>query len=715
MHASPQSISFDEVEPHRYLPVNSRATIAGACELVLARPDDFADALKWLNEEYSEAAVAGRELQNSERTYKLRLWDLRYRRDRYETFPRRLALRAADPRTPEPRRLALLVTFYSVRDLAHLTPEFIVHLSKHPDAVRDWVVELTVEGLGGARLRDGQIVLSNDRREGDVAIDAANVETAWRFMDERCRETIQHIKAERQERDAKIPEQVKCRGYRLRRAVQDVVENGLPAGCEERKHARRVVLLACLLVYQHELPLAGEFASWQWESEGSMFAQLVGSVYVPGRESALFNPAYRRGERFDASCLNVPDFEGFSNLVGRAVRILQRANDVNQPPVTPPTDALQTMVIEDFRRLCRFMTALIVKEIPPEVQASTRVELGQGHDPTPEFMLWRETRLLAERCITYLAEARSALVRRGTLSPDRNSKLDDAQNALSDLIGSISHPELPNWTSAPCHSGRTGESELEKFNNEMAMLFDHARVAITRFTDWLTSVSSEFVTLDTAPSKIGPEWTVSANFETPITSKSMPQKSLTNSTSELVSWTQPDLDRAIRQYKTERAARYNHLYEAVRRNKPGAMNEAQRQYGRNAIARALKVKSKTMVSNSPVWLAIAKDLGFPLHRERHAQGTRRTQRPGRIGHDIAVEEKSGTPVEGSDHAPAYQLLETAERQETIYLINVMSRSGRNEQEQMDRQKAADDLIQRLQRGDCTDDKARQIVAMVLNS
>jgi hypothetical protein len=329
-------------------------------------------------------------------------------------------------------------------------------------------------------------------------------------------------------------------------------------------------------------------------------------------------------------------------------------------------------------------------------------------------MLWRETRLLAERCIPHLAEARSALVRRGTLSPNRNSKLDDAQNALSNLVGAISNPQLTNWTSAPRHSGRTAELEPEKLNNEMATLFDQARVTLTRFTDWLTSASSELVTLETVSSKIATEWTFGASFETTITSKSMPTELPTSTTSKLVSWTQPDLDKAIRQYKADRAARYKELCDAVKRNNPRAKKDAQAQYGRNAIARALNVRSKTMVSKSTAWLAIAKDLGFPLHRERHAKGTRRTQTPGRIGYDIAIEDKSATPAEGSDHAPAEQPLESAERQETIRRINAMTRSG-SEQERVDRQKTADDLIQSLQRGDRTDDQVRQIVELAFIS
>jgi len=493
MDALPNSVTFDDVEPQRFLPDKARAALASACEIVLERPGDFADALAWLNAGYSEAAMLDRELKDSERIYKLNLWDLRYSRDRCDTLPRRMALRAGNPKLAESRRLALLVKYRSVRELEHIAPEFIVDLSKHPEKVRDWVVQLTISTarFRGMRLRGGEVIISNDRREDDAVIDAANVEAAWHSMDEKCRQSIQRLKAERLERNADARKRVKDRGWRLRCAVRDVLEAGLPAGKEERKHARRAVLLASLLSYQHELPLSGEFGSWQWNSEGSIYATLAGGTYVPGRESALFNPTHRHDEPFDAGCLNVDGFDGYADLVGRAVRILRRSNqaDPSVPVMSPSAEKI--MVIEDFRRLCAYMTAMITLQIPADVRALAKAEHEEGHGVSEEWMLWRETRVLAERCITNLAEIRRALDGRGTLTTDRVGKLDGAQEALSDLIGSISNPQLPSWTSAPQHSGRPAESAMEKFNNDMAAMFDKSRVTITRFTDWVNSASSE--------------------------------------------------------------------------------------------------------------------------------------------------------------------------------------------------------------------------------
>ena len=181
----------------------------------------------------------------------------------------------------------------------------------------------------------------------------------------------------------------------------------------------------------------------------------------------------------------------------------------------------------------------------------------------------------------------------------------------------------------------------------------------------------------------------------------------------LRAWTQPDLDNAIRQYRADRAASYAALRDGLKRNSPAAKKAAKEVYGRNAIARALGVKSRSMVSKSPAWIAIAQDLGLELHRGL-VTGTRRTAKPGKIGLDMAVEQKSLDPAGGADNAPAEAALETLERQETILQIKHLARAGRTDKEKADNQRAADELIQRLQREECTDDEARQVVEMVLN-
>jgi hypothetical protein len=718
MDALSSGITFDDVEPQRFLPDKARAALAAACELVLHGPNDFADALTWLKAGYCEVAMLDRELKESERNCKRHLRDLRHSGDRCDTFPRRLALRTSNSRLVESRRLALLVKFRSVRELEHIAPQFIADLSKHPEKVRDWVVRLTIEtaSFRGMRLRGSKVVISTDRRADDAVIDATNVEVAWRSMDENCRQSIQYIKGKRRERDAIARKQVTNRGWRLRCAVGNVLEAGLPAGKEERQYARRAVLLACLLSYQHELPLAGEFGSWQWNSEGSMYATLGGGVYVPGRESALFNPTRGHDELLDAGCLNLAGFDEFVDMTGRAVRILRRSNTNVQSHAEKTTSTSEkNMFVEDFCRLCGYMTALITQQVPAEIQTLAKAEQEAGHGVRENWMLWRETRVLAKQCITHLAEIRRTLVDRGTFTTERVDKLDGVQEALSDLIGSISNSQLPGWPMAPQHTARSAESDEKQFDHGQAEDFDRARITITRFTDWLKSASSELEQAYIMPQGGAVlQVVVNSDPEAKALRERTRAKTPTSGVPELRPWTQKDLDNAIRQYKADRAARYADLCEAVKNGKPGAEKQAKKAFGRNAIARALGVKSKAMVSKSPVWVAIAQELVLPMNRNRLAQGTRHTQKPGKVGLEQAVDEKSAKLPERSDNLPAEEPMETAERQETIRRINKLAIAGKTANERTSNQHSADELFGKLQRGEYSDDQVRQIIEMVLN-
>jgi hypothetical protein len=188
----------------------------------------------------------------------------------------------------------------------------------------------------------------------------------------------------------------------------------------------------------------------------------------------------------------------------------------------------------------------------------------------------------------------------------------------------------------------------------------------------------------------------------------------------LRTWTQEDLDNAILEYKARRADQYKNLVEGIRgdpklgiRPSPAAKKAAREVYGRNAIARALGVKSPSMVSKSPAWMTIANELGLELRRGR-ARGTRHTARPGKIGHEIALERKSATPAPGAINAPADDAWESAERQETIRQINRLARSGRTAKQKADNQRSAEELVRRLQCEEYTDDQVRQIVAIKLS-
>jgi hypothetical protein len=150
------------------------------------------------------------------------------------------------------------------------------------------------------------------------------------------------------------------------------------------------------------------------------------------------------------------------------------------------------------------------------------------------------------------------------------------------------------------------------------------------------------------------------------------------------SWTQQHLDEAILKYRAERASTYNDLREGVRKGRPGAVRSARKMFGRNAIADALGVKARAMVSKSLAWGQIADELGLRGGRTKTGTAGRR-----RIGMDIASEEQA---VESRD-GPLEQLV----RRETIAMIETSMSP-----------KAAEATIEKLRRGELEDDRAREL-------
>ncbi len=151
------------------------------------------------------------------------------------------------------------------------------------------------------------------------------------------------------------------------------------------------------------------------------------------------------------------------------------------------------------------------------------------------------------------------------------------------------------------------------------------------------------------------------------------------------SWTQPDLDEAIREYKAKRSSTFSDLVDGVKRRRPGATKSAREMFGRNAIARAFGVRSKAMVTNSPVWGGIADELGLRgrSSRTKPANGQR-------IGMDIALEKQAvGT---------SQPVMDQVIRRETVRLIQQTMPTAEEEA-----------TIEKLQRGDITDDAARALV------
>lgn len=181
---------------------------------------------------------------------------------------------------------------------------------------------------------------------------------------------------------------------------------------------------------------------------------------------------------------------------------------------------------------------------------------------------------------------------------------------------------------------------------------------------------------------------------------------------EKVPWTQEDLDRAIRQYKAQRSAQYDDIKAGVDRNKKAAKRAAQEVFGRNAIATALGVKSRTMVSKSPVWLSMAEELGLTLKRRDSGSAVRQPAKPAKVGLEIAVEKKSGRAAGGAGRSPTSSAIESEERAETLRRIERFAKSGTGREQKAENKKRANELFDALQRGDMSDDEVRETIKLL---
>jgi hypothetical protein len=159
------------------------------------------------------------------------------------------------------------------------------------------------------------------------------------------------------------------------------------------------------------------------------------------------------------------------------------------------------------------------------------------------------------------------------------------------------------------------------------------------------------------------------------------------------SWTQPELDDAIRKYKAERASRYHDLVEGVRKGLPGARKDARRLYGRNAIVDALGVRAPAMVSKSPAWKLIAEDLDLL----RKPKAKRPLGQRKRVGYDIAEEEKA--------EAMGDPTAEAVDRREVIQFIQDNKRQMK--------EGCAKELLANLEGGKISPDTARDLAELAI--
>jgi len=178
------------------------------------------------------------------------------------------------------------------------------------------------------------------------------------------------------------------------------------------------------------------------------------------------------------------------------------------------------------------------------------------------------------------------------------------------------------------------------------------------------------------------------------------------------SWIQEDLDEAIAQYQASRAARYKEMLSILdnsqtpERRKRVVRREAQRIFGRNAVADALGVKATRMVSRSPVWVKMADTLGLP-RRSRSGPPSGAGQR---VGLEIAAEQASLKATETNDYAAADTALLRQEREETLSRINKLARSGGKTGHSN-----AKAMLQKYEAGEMTDEQVRQSVDLLLET
>lgn len=99
-----------------------------------------------------------------------------------------------------------------------------------------------------------------------------------------------------------------------------------------------------------------------------------------------------------------------------------------------------------------------------------------------------------------------------------------------------------------------------------------------------------------------------------------------------VTWQAVDLE--VRNMK----AKHADLLQGAGDGRPKALENAKKIFGRNEVAKRLGC-SRSTVSKSKAWRAVAGELGIPLHRGK-ATGTRHTARPRKVGLGMASDEKA---------------------------------------------------------------------------
>ena len=198
----PEENPFDNMDPHCQLPPEARTALWEACRLVLARPDDFTDAGKWLhdgdpeeeddstderystNHGYSEAALTAWCYRRYRYYHAGRLRGLRRCVDPYDTYPRRLALQGN------------LWKFCSVLGWPMPDVKKLNQLQQHPEEIRKWLMGLTIESVKQrGSWREGDFATKwQCRVENNQLVDIGDVQAVWDACDKQFRRAFHRMK-----------------------------------------------------------------------------------------------------------------------------------------------------------------------------------------------------------------------------------------------------------------------------------------------------------------------------------------------------------------------------------------------------------------------------------------------------------------------------------------------------------------------------------------
>jgi DNA-binding NtrC family response regulator len=160
-------------------------------------------------------------------------------------------------------------------------------------------------------------------------------------------------------------------------------------------------------------------------------------------------------------------------------------------------------------------------------------------------------------------------------------------------------------------------------------------------------------------------------------------------------WTKDEVFKAVSEYRSKHAREYKQFRGAL--GDPGATErakdrvraKARRVFGRNAIVKALQVRTPSYVGDSPAWKAMAAELGFELQRTK-LRGTARTAKGGRLGFEKAVEEWSASRSAGTDHQRPEESLAGEENEKAIPLLREIG--SRGEKGEVEAEKLAGMLV-----------------------